>query len=236
MFCVHCGTAMQGAAVACVSCGSTASQLKTASREVGQKVKSASQDALGAFKAMAVNPVGGLPTAYQALGKQRALAAGLVFGVIFTLVLGVTITIQLMKVDLTPNLKGFVTMILLGVVPFLSIAGASLIVRKLFRGDGGSVGGDFFLAGAALLPIAVVLLATALLGSSNIEVILLLAVFAFCYSMNMLFVGSSRLSKIPDALVTPAVAVMLMLTIWLSKIILVSTADSTASQLLGFLF
>jgi len=236
MFCVNCGTAFDGTLTACASCGNPASQMRAASREVGQKVKNASSDALQAFKVMALNPVGGLPTAFQSLGKKRALSAGIVFGIAFALVLLLAFTFALSKSDMRPNLRGLTGMLILGIVPFLAIAGASALARKLFRGDGGSIEGDVFIAGSSLLPLAFVILASGFLGIGNAEVIGLLGVFAICYSMNMLFVGSTRLSQIPEQFVTPAVAVMLVLTVWLSKIIITSLIGSSASQLITTLF
>ncbi len=236
MFCVNCGTAVGGTMTACASCGNPASQLKAASREVGQKVKGASTDAFQAFKAMVANPVGGLPTAFETLGKQRALAAGIVFGVAFALILVTAFIVALAKADMRPNFRGLMGMLILGVVPFVSISGASALCRKLFRGDGGSIEGDVFLAGAALQPIGLLILSSGFLGALNAEVIALLAVFAICYSLNMLFVGSTRLSQIPEPFVTPAVSVMLVLSLWLSKVIITSIIGSTAGHLIRTFF
>lgn len=237
MFCVNCGTALEDTLTTCTNCGKpVSSHLKSASREVGQKVKVASSDAFAAFKVMAVNPVGGLPKAFDSLGRQRALAAGVVFGVAFSLILVIAFIVALGKVDMRPNLRGITGMLVLGAVPFVSIAGASALARKLFRGDGGGIEGDVFIAGSALLPLGFVILASGFLGVGNAEVTALLAVVAVCYSLNMLFVGSTRLSRIPEAFVTPAVAAMIVLSAWLSKVIITSIIGSTASSLISTLF
>jgi hypothetical protein len=235
MFCVNCGTAMDGSVAACATCGGANSQLKSASREVGKKVKAASSDAFGAFKAMAVNPVGGLQTAFDSLGKERAMAAGIVFGAAFAGILVLSFTIALGKADLRPSLRGLFGMLILGIVPFLAIAGSSTIARKVFRG-GGSLHSDVFISGSSLLPIGLLILSVGFLGAVNFEVIAILSVFALCYAINMLFVGSTRLSGVPEAFVTPAVAVMLLLALWLSKIIVASLIGSTAGELFRILF
>ena len=44
-----------------------------------EKAMAASKDALGAFKTLAGNPVGGLAGAYEGLGPARALGVGIMF-------------------------------------------------------------------------------------------------------------------------------------------------------------
>jgi hypothetical protein len=236
MFCMRCGSDVLAMATACTSCGTAVPQANGAHRVVGTKVKDASEDALKALKVLAVNPVGGLSEAYESLGRQRSLGVGLVFGAVFVLAMVFTFTMHLAKADLTPNLKGIASMLLIGVVPFVAIAGASLIARKLFRGEGGSIESDVLMSGASLIPIGIAAVTTVILGVANLEVIMLVAVFSVCYALNILFVGSSRLSRIPEALVTPAVAVTLVFTLWLAKVIIASAVGSVAGELLGFLF
>jgi uncharacterized membrane protein YgcG len=95
MFCVNCGTTLDSSLAACSGCGTTTSQLKSVSKDVGNKVKAASSDAWSAFKVLAVNPVGGLAQAFESLGRKRAMGVGIVFGVVFAFALVVTLTVSL---------------------------------------------------------------------------------------------------------------------------------------------
>lgn len=223
MFCQNCGKEIQENAEFCVSCGANIKQGKPVSQEFANKVKTASQDALSAFKVFAVNPVGGLSVAFESLDRNRALWVGVFFAVVSVVSDILTYLILRKKLGFLLYLGGsssgnILKLILLGAIPFVSIAVSSALARKIFRGAG-SFEGDIFIAGASLLPLAFFQIIAGILGIANFEVITILAIFAICYTILMLYSGSTQISKITEGGAALAVPVMLLLSIWLIKII-----------------
>jgi hypothetical protein len=110
-------------------------------------------------------------------------------------------------------------LIVVGLVPFGSLVGAAALARAMFHGTG-ILAGDVFTAGASLLPFGVAVLVAALVGVANFEVIVVLFAFALSYNILMLYSGCSRIAGIPEAGAAPAVPVMLLISAWLTKVII----------------
>jgi hypothetical protein len=62
-------------------------------------------------------------------------------------------------------------------------------------------------------------LVAALLGAANFEVIMILLLFALTYSILILYAGCSRIGLISEAGAAPAVPIILLLSAWITKII-----------------
>jgi hypothetical protein len=217
MFCQKCGAQIPDNAVVCSSCGvSTAAPTPTAL--AADKVKVASKDALQAFKMFASNPVAGLSVAFESLGQARALGVGITFGALFSLCFMFGIYRLLGEWNGPPGFSGFIKILVVAVVPFISLLGASVLGRKAFRGEGG-FGHDSFIAGASSLPFGFVALLAAILGLGNIEVIAVFTLFAVCLTILMLFAGLTRICKLSERSATIAVPLMLIVSAWLTKII-----------------
>lgn len=184
----------------------------------GGRVAAATKDALTAFKMFATNPVPGISTAYESLGSARALGVGVVFGAVFAVALVIGVYRFVPEWARPQGVGGFLKVVLVSVVPYVSLFAASAVVRMAFRGQG-SFGSDGFIAGAALLPFALVALLVALLGSGNLDVVGVVAVFAVCVTILMLFAGLTRINKTSERAATLAVPVMVMASAWFSKLI-----------------
>ena len=231
MYCTECGGALNAATGQCPRCivpavaGSTsivfgaptASGQLAVAPHVTAKVREASKDATQAFRTFATNPVGGLPVAFQSLGAARAMGAGIVFAVCSILCVFIGVYV-LLPAFAKPDLFDSVKFILFGAVPFVSLLVASAATRKAFGGHG-SLHGDSFIAGAALLPFGFLVLVSSVLGLANLEVAALLVVFALCYSILMLYTGVTRISNVSDSRAAFAVPVMIIASFWLTKII-----------------
>jgi hypothetical protein len=217
MYCQNCAKEIESNAEKCSGCGAPVAHGKTASGEIANKVKVASQDAVAAFKVFATNPVGGLPSAFESLEKPRARGVGIAFAGVFALcvVFGTYMTMPSWG---KPDIKGIFGLLILGAVPPVGIAGVSALARKLFS-SAGCFDGDIFIAGSALLPVGFVVLLTGILGMGNIEVVAVLTAFAGCYTILMLYTGCTQISKISDAKAAATVPVMLLLSAWLCKIV-----------------
>ncbi len=189
-------------------------------------IKTASQDALAAFKTFATDPVGGLPVAANSLGQGRAMGVGIVFGVVFTLLTAFGIYRVFLGMFGGPGVEGFLRMLLVAAVPFACLAVAGFAVRKVFGGEGG-LGMDTFIAGAACLPFGFMMLIGSLLGPQNLDMVYALAMFAICFTILMLFSGLTRIGKTSERAATIAVPLMLLVSAWLAKAIYGSMVRSS---------
>lgn len=231
MFCSDCGKEIPEDAEFCSSCGASVKQGKPASPELAAKLKVVSQDALGAFKVFAVNPVGGLSVAFESLDRSRALWAGIFFALVFDVLMFLGMYLGIKKVQGgIGSLLGFypslgeikfadvLKLFIGGAIPPASIALASFLSRKIFCGTDGFEG-DIFIGGAALLPFGFFSVITGILGVANFKVVAILLVFTICYTILMLYSGCTKISKISEGGAAAAVPIMLLLSAWFSKII-----------------
>ncbi len=183
---------------------------------VASQVKSTLNDAIQGLKIFLINPVGGLPIFFQGLGEKRALGVGITFGLVYV----ISIILAFNKFKSQDEISLF-NLVALSITSFLSIAGASFVTRKLFRGAG-SIKADIFIAGTALIPITLFILISYFLGLVNLEIIAVSSVIAITYTILMIYTGCHQISKIPENGSALAVSVMLILSGWLFKILVVS--------------
>jgi len=198
------------------------------SNNVGQQIGASAKDALGAVSSLALNPVGGLESAYSALGPARALGAGAALCVIFALVgaLGVAIGSErlmmlfgmMMGVE-KPNsftlfLRAFLSMLVLPA----AMVGASFGARKVLSGKG-PLAADLFTVGAALTPLGIALLLSSFLGVGNYELSMLLMLFAATYFVLMLFAGLTRLGGLTERAAAPAVPIVFVVSLYICKVV-----------------
>jgi len=218
MFCQTCGIQVADGSAACSSCGTTLRKKSPDVGEIGARAKLSFLDAFKSLRLVALRPVGGIAQAIEGLGSQRSLGAGLAFAAFSALCLGTgTIRIQ-SGLGAPPGVGHMLGLLLLGFVPFLSIAGAVHLARRVFRGQG-TLGGEAMIAGVSLFPLGVIGLLASLLGFANVEVIGVLFLFAICYTVLLLYGGCTQVSKLPEAASAPAVAIILLLSGWFSKIL-----------------
>ena len=236
-WCSACGTpvtvpstsaASSGGGTATAAAPPVASALSL-SKHIGDEVKARSRDAWAGIKLFAKSPVGGLPQSY-AMFEGRAIQVGAAFAVIYeiTFFLGMYMMASRaagifgLGIRVSDASVGDVfKLLIIGLVPFASLVGAGVLARKVFHGSG-VLAGDVYTAGASLLPFGLAVLATAILGAANFEVIIVLLVFALSYNILMLYSGCSRIAGISEAGAAPAVPVMLIISAWLTKVIVVA--------------
>jgi|CXWL01.1.fsa_nt_gi hypothetical protein len=162
---------------------------------------------------------------WDALGSARAQAAGIALGVGFAL--AATIGFAIGGRRLFGGLFGyggmdaatFVKIFLAMLVPPATVAAASFGIRRLVGAPPG-FGADMFTAGAALAPLGLGILAGGLLGMGNFEVIALILLFALCYLVLMLHRGLTAIGKLGERSGPPAVPVVIVVSLWLTKVAL----------------
>ncbi len=235
MFCRSCGRSLADNLRFCDGCGADVNEGVAApaaplAEQLKSEVKARSRDAWQGLKLFAKNPVGGLPESFALFDDQRAIQVGIAFAVLYesALFLGGLIfkskaegllggMLPIGELTATQMFK----LLVLGLVPFASLVGAGALARQIFRGEG-RFAGDVYTAGAVLLPSGFLVLVAALLGAANVEVILVLSLFALTYSILMLYAGCSRIGGISEAGAAPAVPIILLVSAWITKIIVVA--------------
>jgi hypothetical protein len=186
----------------------------------------AANDAGATLRHLGMNPAGALQSAFSSLGEERALGAGVALGVFFSIASMIAAWIGAMRINIGVQPRLLFGALLVGLVLFASLAAAGAAGRKLLRG-GGTLGADVFLAGVALLPIAILFLVTGVVGGGNYEVIAIAMVLFGTYLLNILYTGVTRLTGISEQLASPVIAAMLLLSLWLSKVALVAIVGGT---------
>jgi GYF domain 2 len=193
-----------------------------------ERPSAAPRDTRAAIKILATNPVGGLSAAFENLGPQRAMGAGIVFCAIFVLscvLAGYRIKSAIPgQVSLASAIyfKAFA----LTVVPFASLFAANFATRMFFRAQGGWRH-DCFVAGASILPLAFPVLVACVvgLGENPIVFVLLTGIFAASLGVLILFAGLTQIYKLPIRLASfmaPAGFALMTLAVHLARKILFS--------------
>lgn len=176
--------------------------------------KESSKNAIRAFFSFIVNPLGGLPGAYESLGKSGATSAGIVFFIIFEVLLLVGL-----RVTSWPGsgLDTILKILVCGAVPFASLMLGLFIVRNIVK-SGESWHADLFVAGSYHVIVALGLCVSSFLGTGNVEVVILILLFTGYYSVFVLLSGLTRIYKAHDALATFVLPLIQVLSFWLTKV------------------
>jgi hypothetical protein len=157
---------------------------------------------------------------------ERAIRVGLALVVVYEVffLLGInliesrigTLSFGILGIHVT-----FIKLFLAGLIPLTSLVATVALARKVLHGSG-AFAGDVYTVGAAMLPIGLAIRAAGIVGPANFEVIAVLFGFALSYTILMLYSGCTHIAGIPEASVAPAVPAMVMISIWLTKVIVVA--------------
>jgi hypothetical protein len=184
---------------------------------VTTKVKDAALDATKAFATVAINPVGGLPAAYERLGPSRALGAGIFFAVVAVILIFIGIYVGSSPYE-RPDLADTFKFFFFGTLPFLILLGTSAVTRKFLSGAG-SIHGDCFIAGATLLPLGLLSFVIGLLGLLSPNLIAVLTVFALCFTIFTLYIGLTRISMVAETRAAWVVPIMIAIAFLITQLI-----------------
>jgi len=160
---------------------------------------------------LVINPLGGVLAGFANLDKRQALAVGIVFAGIFNFCFVFWSYVgwrNIFEASLW-ELMG------VGLVPFATKVAIGSIARVVSRSSG-SLAGDIFLAGASLLPLGFLALASSgstVLGS---QVMLIISVFASCYTVLILYGGCTQISSMSETVAALVVPLMLLVSGWLT--------------------
>ncbi|HET8797088.1 MAG TPA: hypothetical protein VFO89_05360 [Thermoanaerobaculia bacterium] len=225
MFCSQCGAPSDAAAAACLQCGFNFQAPARPSLNTERAV-AASKNALHALKLLLRDPVGSIGAAHESL-QTKALDVGIAFCVLFILSWIVAIRmIGRLAARTSFGIFGFslgfkevLQIALVAVVPIVSIV-AIFFVLQMLAAKRNDLPRALFAGGAVLLPMAIFNVAGGILGAGNAEVLALVALFALCYTILLIYAACRDVLGIPSAWAAASVPVILLATAWLTKIIL----------------
>jgi hypothetical protein len=186
----------------------------------GEQAQAAGRAALEALKLYLGSPVGDIGKAHETLGTKRAFTAGLVFAAVAVLAMIVGLLLLFRGIGFTGFLRNVLRFVVMGLVCFGVLVAAILAARSALGAKGkGTIEGDVFVAGAALLPVGVWILLAGIFGPLNREIITITGVFAFCYTTFILYGGCTRVAGISERAATLIVPTILVVTVWLGEVI-----------------
>ncbi len=209
--------------------------IQVRSDEFRTQAQLASRDAAGVLSTLSRGPVAGMVQAYSNVGPGRAMGAGIALLGLFVL----TMLFAYGRLvsgfgdfggGLT-SVGAYVKVAFVSIVPAGGAVLVSLIGRKI-SGEGGSLGGDVFIAGCALIPFAVWLLSVFVLGAANAEVIVGLGVFALCYFTLLMYNGLTRIGRLSADMAALLVPAAILVMGYLTSV----AVRSLVSNALGGLF
>ncbi|HEY9649451.1 MAG TPA: DnaJ domain-containing protein [Coleofasciculaceae cyanobacterium] len=169
------------------------------------------EDTWMSFQSFALNPVGGLLPAFARLDKQQAIAVGLVFATIFDASV-VCSAYAGWQEFLEPEI---IDLMLVGTVPFVILVTISAIARSITRRPG-SLAGDIFLAGASLIPLSFLVLASGISTYLPDNAMVVFTVFTSCLTILTLYSGCTQISNLSENVATVIVPLMLLASGWFS--------------------
>jgi len=118
-------------------------------------------------------------------------------------------------------------LLVIAMTPWVTIAISCTAARKLFGGEERHIEGDIFIAGVCLLPTGFLVLAAGLLGFSNYSAIAALAVFAFSYTILLIYRGLTTVSRIRDMPAALCVPLVLLLSSYLTRVVFSRLVESS---------
>jgi len=191
-------------------------------------------DTGAAAKILFTNPAEGVREAYQKLGKSKALQVAICCLILFDvsiLIDGYQISRNeeawsiphtiFERVYRDSPISFYAKLSIVAAIPLLSLAGAMFTIRSIARGIG-SWQSDMFVGGIALVPFAVVILASNILGIGNVEFILFLYLVVTCLHVLILFHGFRDLCGLGSGFASYAVPGAIILSAYLTKVVLFS--------------
>ena len=195
-----------------ISISGTGVKLKTPSQKnpIGC-VTTVLKDVFRAFFSLALNPAGGMLPGMLYLEQPRLMAVGIVFDVIanFCFVGGIYLGWR-------DQLKfSVLELLLVGLVPFVTLTLILGIVGLIARRRG-SLAGNMFIAGASMMPVGFLALASGVSPLLGSQIMLVLTMFASCYTILMLYTGCTQLANLSEKVAALLVPVMLLTSGWLS--------------------
>jgi Tfp pilus assembly protein PilF len=185
-------------------------QVKYKSRQIMNGMRELANDIRSALSTFVVNPAGGMLPTYAKLTQARAVRLSMLMAITFNVCFTVGANLAWQK--LYGNIVPIDKLVFTGAAVFLGFAASSFFMRSIWRGRGSFVG-DLFVAGAALLPVGILVLLSGAIGFSNSAIALaVLTIFTTSYAILTTYSGCNQISNLSEEASTLSVPIMLSLT------------------------
>lgn len=156
------------------------------------------------------NPISGLAEGVLSLSRKDALQAALVIIAINAILSTLGVWLALQHSLASPNGSELLAIFFAVLVVAVVIWGCLSLARRTLHGQSGSLEADCLIAAFAQLPVALSCVALGILGIGNLELAMAPFLFAFCYSVLIVFAGCVRISGIPERRAIPVLPLILL--------------------------
>ncbi len=185
-------------------------QIRYKSRQIISGIMELGNDIRTALSTFVVNPAGGMLPTYAKLPLPRAVRLSILMAIAFNVCFTVGANLAWQK--LYGNLVPIDKLVFTGAAVFLGFAVSSFCMRSVWRGRGSFVG-DLFIAGAALLPLGILVLISGAIGFSNSAIALtVLTIFTTSYAILTTYSGCNQISNMSEEASTLSVPIIFCLT------------------------
>jgi len=193
--------------------------------------KRSSQDAFNAFKSFIINPLSGLPATYHTLGKTGALSVSIVFIVAYEL-----LTFFGLGVFDWPStsIDNYLKLLVAFAVPYGGVM-LSLLLIRMIRKAPETWHADLYVASSAALLGGIGIALAGLMGTINVEFVVILALIELCLLVYILQSGLERIYQYSETFTIWMIPVIIVFCVWLTKMIIASFLGDYIHRLLPFL-
>lgn len=223
-FCAHCGTAKPAGARFCPSCGKPEAG---GTSGAGDRLGRISADLLEVVRSLGRDPIEGIRGSYARIDQRDSwwTAGVLIVAALLLAVIGISVGAGRLSSGLfRVQIPFFATFFSLLATP-LVLAGGSYGLRRLTDHGQHTPRADLFTAAAALLPIAVAVFLSGLLGMGNVEIAFFLVFCGGILSVVMLFTGWTTICGLAPRFAAWLLPVVLAASLWAAKVILFALAS-----------
>ena len=198
------------------------------SHATAQSTRVAVGNTLAAFRLLMWNPAGNLSAAFDKLGPQKSMQAGIVCAVAYALARLLAQLIRggfagesLIRAQYVLSGRGLradLAAVVCGLAVALCLITASFVARLGLRGKG-RVASDVFLAGVALAPVTLAILLATIFGPRNDTIQAVVMTFGDCLLIVILFHGLVDLCHVGRGLALYAVPAALLFAGFVSGVV-----------------
>ena len=182
-------------------------------RKIATTSKEAARDAVLAIKMLWRDPANGQVDAIKAMGDSRALNSGLAMGAVF-----VVAGWWLLAKGSHPPFAEHFKIVIGAAIPFLAVALALIIINAIFR-TGINWKHIVFTSGVALLPAALGIVVSSLLGFANIEIMIAVDLFCITTMIVMLNAALTTVLKMSSRLALVLIPIVIISSLYICKVI-----------------
>lgn len=218
MICPACKSEIAESSASCSVCGAKLSHVRVEPNDAVIDPSQVMKDSWRALQLIFRDPIGGIARAYRDLGDRRALLAGVIFAIAMDLCELFAI-LKILPSYVSVSFGDVLQILLYGlslpVFLFVSLTVLSKTTVKTVSWQAAA-----FVSGITVLPLAGMSLVVALIGIASDEVLAVFGMFAFTFTIMLLFSGCTKILQFSDRSSFVLVPVVLMISAGLSFLVI----------------